>query len=244
MQKDIGRYEHTEHEFSEEFERKMSKLSEAVLKNPNDSGKRHGIRFIKAMAAAVAAAALFACGTFAGAASSGFNVSHSKRLGLPTKLFTAMETEGCPETVETVYTLGGFPENVMNVFENDEKTSVNSMYFPAPWQPDKNGDLRMPWDDELYMPKIIQLCQQTKETFKFEYTDMEYVVYKPLAVNGGQGYFITRERWYGMESYLFWESGDYVFTLIGSFSEERAMELANSLTVFDKELPFTGVRGV
>lgn len=240
MQKDIGRFEDTEHEFSEEFERKMSKLSENIS---NKTKKRRGVRFVRVIAAAAAALALFACGTFAGAASSGFSIARSTRLGLPSKLFTALDTEGCPEKIETVYGLGGFPDNVMSVFENSAGTSVNSTYYPAPFEPDANGDLRMPGNDELYLPKVIQLWQETKETFKFEYADMEYVTYKPLAVNGGQGHFITRERWYGMESWLIWESEDYVFTLLGSFSEERALELAGSLKVFDRELPFTGVRG-
>ena len=73
---------------------------------------------------------------------------------------------------------------------------------------------------------------------------MEYVTYETLTVNGGQAYFITRERFYGLESYLFWESENYIFTLKGSFSEERALELANSLKVYDGEIPFYGVRGV
>lgn len=231
MQKDVGRFENTQHEFSEEFERRMSKLSENVS---DKAKKRHGMRFVRVIAAAAAALALFACGTFAGAASSGFSITRSTRLGLPSKLFTVLDIEDCPETVETVYTLGGFPDNVMSVYENDAGTSVNSMYYPAPWEPDANGDLRAPRDDELYMAKIIQLWQRTKETFEFEYANMEYVTYKPLEINGGQGYFITRERWYGMESWLFWESNDYVFTLAGSFSEERAAELRNSISQEDQ----------
>lgn len=240
MQKDIGRFEDTEHRFSEKFEGEMRKLSENVS---DKTKKRHKPRFVKVIALAAAAVALFAGGTFAGAASSGFSITSSTRMGLPSKLFTALDTEGCPETVETVYTLGGFAENVMSVYDGKNKTSVTSYYYPAPFEPDANGELFAPKDDELYMAKTILLEQETKKTFRFEYADMEYVTCKPLEINGRQGYFITRERFYGMESFLFWESGEYVFTLSGSFSEERAVELADSLTVFNGELPFKGVKG-
>lgn len=73
---------------------------------------------------------------------------------------------------------------------------------------------------------------------------MDYVAYKQLTVNGGQAYFITRERYYGMEAFLLWESEDYIFTLSGALSEERAIELAGSLVVYDGETPFSGLREV
>lgn len=240
MQKDIERFENgAEHEFSAEFEKNMAELSKRVSGSKRPKRMRIG-RVIAAVAAAVA---LFATGTLAGAVSSGFDITRSMRLGLPTKLFTVSDTEGCPTTIETVYMIDGFPSNQISISDSKDGT-VSAMYFPAPWKLDSNGEMRMSWDDELYLVKVIHLWQQTKETFKFEYTDMDYVTCKTLTVNGGQAYFITRERFYGMESYLFWESEDYIFTLRGSFSEERALELAGSLVVYDGELPFYGVREV
>ena len=242
MQKDIERFENSaEHEFSAEFEKNMTELSRHVSGRKRPKRMRIG----RVIAAAAAAVALFGAGPLAGAVSSGFKVVSGVRMGLPSKLFTAADTEDCPSTVETIYMLDGFPDNQISISDFDKNgTFVSSMYFPAPWKPDDEGNMRMPWDDELYLPKTIHLFQETKETFKFEYTDMEYVTYETLTVNGGQAYFITRERFYGLESYLFWESENYIFTLKGSFSEERALELANSLKVYDGEIPFYGVRGV
>lgn len=244
MQKDIGRYADAEHEFSAEFESEMIKLSKNVSENPGKIKKRPRLRFVKVIVAAAAAVALFAAGTLAGAVSSGFDVARTTRLGLPSKLFTAVDTEDCPKTVETVYMLDGFPMNQISIFTNDERTWTGAMYLPAPFEPDKNGDMYAPTNDELYMAKIMHLRQYTKDTFEFEYTDMDYVTYKQLTVNGGQAYFITRERFYGMEAFLLWESEDYIFVLSGAFSEERALELANSLVVYDGEIPFSGFREV
>ncbi len=246
MQKDIGRYENAEHEFSAEFESEMIKLSKNVSENPGKIKKRPRLRFVKVIVAAAAAVALFAAGTLAGAVSSGFNVVQSKRLGLPTKLFTAADTEDCPKTVETAYILDGFPMNQISIsdYNYNYGIGVSSQYFPAPFEPDENGDMYAPKNDELYMAKTISLDQRTKETFKFESADMDYVTYKTLTVNGGQAYFITRERFYGMQSYLFWESEDYIFTLSGALSEERVIELASSLVVYDGEIPFSGLREV
>lgn len=243
MQKDIGRYADAEHEFSAEFESEMIKLSKNVSENPGKIKKRPRLRFVKVIVAAAAAVALFAAGTFAGAVSSGFNVVQSKRFGLPSKLFTAADTEDCPTEIETVYMLDGFPMNQFSI-SGAENGAVSSMYFPAPFEPDENGDLFAPRNDELYLAKVIHLGQNTKERFKFGYADMDYVTYKQLAVNGGQAYFITRERYYGMEAFLLWESEDYIFTLSGALSEERAIELASSLVVYDGETPFSGLREV
>lgn len=243
MQQDIGRFEDgAEHEFSAEFERKMAELS------GRPKGKaRPRLRVGRIIAAAAAAVALFAVGTFAGAVSSGFNVTRVMWGGLPAKLFTAADTEGCPTTIETVYMLDGFPINQFSIddYNYSSKIGVLSMYFPAPFEWDNNlGEMYAPKDDELYMAKVIYLWQDTKETFEFKYTDMDYVNYKTLTINGGQAYFITRERFYGMETFLFWESKDYIFTLCGCLSEERALELANSLVVYDGEMPFSGLREV
>ncbi|GEM_PF-4865459 len=243
MREDIGRYENAaEHEFSTEFEKKMKRLSKRSA-----TKKRVPLRIGRIFAAAAAAVALFAVGTFAGAVSSGFNVNQTKRLGLPAKLFTAADTDGCPTSIETVYKLNCFPDNQISISDNFDKdgnrTSVSSMYFSAPFEWDGDG-MYAPRNDELYLVKTIFLLQETKETFDFTYADMDYVTYKTLTVNGGQAYFITRERYYGTQAYLFWESEDYIFTLSGSFTEERALELANSLVIYDGELPFSGLREV
>lgn len=233
MQKDIGRYENTEHEFSEKFESEMKKLSDNVSESPK-KGIRFGRRLIKVAAAVAAAVALFATGTLAGAVSSGFNIARTTYHGLPGNLFTVSDTEGCPTTIETVYTLGGFPSGLTRIYDyNDDKTSIGSRFYPGP--------LDDYYNDELYAAKIIFLDQDTKESFKFKYADMEYITYKSLTVNGGQAYFITQERYYGTESFLIWESEDYIFTLYGSFSEERAVELAGSLVVYNGEIPFNGL---
>lgn len=253
MQKDLVRYENgAEHEFSERFENEMSKLSERSGHSGNAVKKRPKLRLVKVIVAAAAAVALFAAGTLAGAVSSGFNVTGSTRLGLPAKLFTAADTEGCPTTIETVYMLDGFRMNQFSIdsynyklVDSSYRIGVSSMYFPAPFEWDDNyGDMYAPKDDELYMAKVILLHQDTKETFKFQYTDMDYVNYKQLTVNGGQAYFITRERFYGTEAFLFWESEDYIFTLSGCLSEETALKLASSLVVYDGEVPFSGLREV
>lgn len=247
MQKDIERFENgAEHEFSAEFEKNMAALSKRV------SGRKRPkkMRIVRVFAAVAAAVALFAAGTLAGAVSSGFNVVQSKRYSLPSKLFTAADPDGCPTTIETVYRLDGFPMNQFSIsaynydYDYDSGVGISSTYYPAPWEPDYDGSMRLPKNDELYMAKIIFLDQSTKETFDFEYADMEFVAYKQLTVNGGQAYFITRERYYGMESFLIWESEDYIFRLTGSFSEERALELASSLVVYDGEIPFYGQREV
>lgn len=226
MQKDIERFENgAEHEFSAEFEKNMAELSKRVSGSKRPKRMRIG-RVIAAVAVAVA---LFAAGTLAGAVSSGFNISkksYSDYNGKPVNIFTAVDTEGCPKTVETVYRLGGFPDELVN--QSKSAASVSSRYFSAPIEEFRN--------DELYFAKMIWLWQETKDTFEFSYTDMDYVTYKTLTVNGGQAYFITRERFYGMEAFLIWESEDYIFTLSGSFSEERAVELANSLVVYDGEV--------
>lgn len=224
MQRDIGRYESAEHEFSAEFERKMSALSKRAA-------RPRGMRIGRVFAAVAAAAALFAVGTFAGASAEGFNVARTTREGLPSRLFTATDTAGCPKTVETVYALGGFADKPFSVSASEDETRVHSEYSPAPVE-----ELRR---DELYFIKTVHLWQDTKERFTFQYADMEYVSRKQLTVNGGQAYFITRERYYGTEAFLFWESGEYIFTLSGCFSEERALELAGSLEVFDGEIPFS-----
>ncbi|MBD5384457.1 MAG: DUF4367 domain-containing protein [Ruminococcaceae bacterium] len=224
MQKDIERFENgAEHEFSAEFEKKMAELSK------RSSGRKRPkrMRIVRVFAAVAAAVALFAMGTLAGAVSSGFSVTRTTGYNLPAKLFTAADTEGCPTTIETVYTLGGFPEELFTVDNIHNGTSVRSEYYPAP--------VEEIYNDEMYLIKMIFLYQETKETFRFKYTDMEYITYKQLTVNGGQAYFITRERYYGIESFLIWESEDYIFTLCGSFSEERALELAGSLMVYDGE---------
>lgn len=233
MQKDIGRYENAaEHEFPAGFEKKMAELSKRV-----SGGKRpKRMSIVRVFAAAAAAVALFAVGTLAGAVSSGFSVVRTTGYGLPAKLFTAADTDGCPTTIETVYALDGFPKELFEIYESADGASVTSKYYSAP--------LEEYYNDEMYSLKMIFLDQQTKETFEFKYTDMEYVTYKQLTVNGGQAYYITRERYYGMETFLFWESEDYIFTLSGSFSEERALELANSLAVYDGEMPFSGLREV
>lgn len=243
MQKDIGRYENTEHEFSEKFESEMKKLSDNVSESPK-KGMRFGLRLIKVAAAVAAAVALFATGTLAGAVSSGFNIVQSSWLSIPTKLFTATDTEDCPDTVETVYMIKDFPSNQLSISKSDDGTRVLSEYFPAPWKMSSDGNMRMSWNNELDMAKIIRFSQDTKKTFKFEYADMEFVTYKTLTVNSGQAYFISRERYYGIQSFLIWESEDYIFTLRGSFSEEKAVEIANSLVVYDGELPFYGMREV
>lgn len=254
MQKDIGRYENgAEHEFSAKFESEMSKLSERAS---GHSGKvvrkRPKLRIVKVFAAVAAAVALFSAGTLAGAVSSGFNITQSKRYGLPAKLFTAADTEGCPTTIETVYMLDGFPMNQFSIddynyqlVDSSYRIGVSSMYFCAPFEwDDINEGMYAPKDDELYIAKTLFLNQDTKETFRFQYTDMEYVNYKQLTVNGRQAYFITRERFYGTESFLFWETEDYIFTLSGCLSEETALKLANSLVVYDGEMPFSGLREV
>lgn len=237
MQKDIERFENAaEHEFSVKFESEMSKLSERSECSGKVVKKRPKLRLVKVLVAAAAAVALFAVGTLAGAVSSGFDVTQVMWHGLPGNLFTAADTEGCPTTVETVYTLDGFPKEQFSISNSRDGAMVSSMYFPAPRE-----EL---YNDEMYMAKIIHLDQETKETFEFKYTDMDYVTYKQLTVNGGQAYFITRERYYGMDAYLLWESEDYIFTLCGSFSEERAVELAGSLVVYDGEIPFSGFKEV
>lgn len=226
MRRDAERYESApEHEFSPEFERKMSALSKRAAK-PRKA------RIGRIFAAVAAAAALFATGTLAGAVSSGFSITRATRYGLPAKLFTAADTEDCPAAIETVYLLGGFPDRQLSISSSDERTHVSSTYFPAP-----RDEM---YYDELFMPKVLFLDQEIKESFKFSYTDMDYVAYKTLTINGGQAYFITRERFYGMQSFLIWENEDYIFKLSGSFSEEKALELAGSLEVYDGEIPYRG----
>lgn len=233
MRRDVERFENAaEHEFSAEFERKMSELSARV----SQGARPKRLRIVRIFAAAAAAAALFAVGTLAGAVSSGFNVTRTTGYNLPAKLFTAADTEGCPTTIETVYVLDGFSMNPFSISNSKDGATASSTYYPAP--------VEELYNDELYMEKVVHLDQMTKETFEFKYTDMEYVTYKQLTVNGGQAYFITRERFYGMQAYLLWESEDYIFTLTGSFSEERALELANSLAVYDGEMPYSGIREV
>ncbi len=134
MREDIGRYENAgEHEFSAEFEKKMERLSKR-----STTKKRVPLRIGRIFAAMAAAVALFAVGTFAGAVSSGFDVTRSTRLGLPAKLFTAADTDSCPTSIETVYKLNCFPDNQISISDNFDKdgnrTSVSSMYFSAPFE--------------------------------------------------------------------------------------------------------------
>lgn len=232
MRRDIERYENTpEHEFSAEFERKMSALSKRV-----SGGKRpKRMRIVKVFAAAAAAVALFAMGTLAGAVSSGFNIAkipYWRRNGKPANIFTAVDTENCPKTIETVYTLSGFPDELTYMFVNEK--NITFRYYPAPAEEK--------WADELYFVKTICLEQYTKENFEFTYTDMDYITYKPLTLNGRQAYYIEEEHSYGIESYLFWETEDYIFRIASGFGEERSIELANSLEVYDGEIGHTGVK--
>lgn len=230
MQKDIGRFEGgEEHEFSAEFERKMAGLS---ARFDYSKGKaRHKPRVGRIIAAAAAAVILFAVGAFAGAASAGgFTKTREVRedysLGLPVNVFKAADTENSPKALETIYTLDGISEELASRHINAEKTVVRTTYLPA--------DRSEMFNDELYFHRTIYLTQSTKAAFERAYREADYVMYKELTIDGKQAYFITRERYYGQSSSLIWETDEYIFELQSEWmSEERALELANSLIVLD-----------
>lgn len=231
MQSDMERYETAAaHEFSPEFERKMKRLT----KTP--SRKKHIRLGVRIVAATAAAMATFAVGTFAGAVSSGFDITQSKKEseynGFPVNIVTYTNSEGAPETLETIYTLGKLPDKLelRKTCLHEDKKGMSTIFMPKPY--DENDR----FTDEMWGYRMINLVQDTKETFKSSFTTAEYVSHKELTVNGRQAYFITRDAYYGQEASLIWDGGDYIFELLGCFTEERAVELANSLIPFEGEL--------
>lgn len=238
MQKDIERLEtatdHNQHEFSPKFESEMKRFISG--KSGNSGKKRTGRIVLKIAAAAAAAALTLAVGMFAGAVSSGFDITQSKKKseynGFPTKIVTYTNAEGVPETLETIYTLGKLPDKLelRRTCLHADKKGMSTLFMPRPY--DENDR----YTDEMWGYRIIKLVQETKGTFKSSFTTAEYVSHKELTVNGRQAYFITRDTYYGQESSLIWDGGDYIFELLGCFTEERAVELANSLIPFEGEL--------
>lgn len=232
VQKDIERLETAaEHEFSPKFESEMKRFISS-----KSGKKRTGRTVLKIAAAAAAAALTLAVGMFAGAVSSGFDITQSKKKseynGFPTNIVTYTNAEGAPETLETIYTLGKLPDKLelRTTCLHEDKKGMSTIFMPKPY--DENDR----FTDEMWGYRMINLVQDTKETFKSSFTTAEYVSHKELTVNGRQAYFITRDAYYGQEASLIWDGGDYIFELLGCFTEERAVELANSLIPFEGEL--------
>ncbi len=232
VQNDIERLETAaDHEFSPKFEREMKKLISG------SAGKKRTGRMVLKIAAAVAAAlATFAVGTFAGAVSSGFTITQNNSKyyynGFPANIVTYANAEGAPETLETIYTLGKLPDKIAlrSTCLHDDKKKMSTLFMPKAY--DDNDQ----YTDELWGYRIINLCQDTKDAFESSFSAANYVSHKELTINGRQAYFITRDHFYGQESSLIWDGGDYIFELLGYFSEETAVELATSLVPFEGEL--------
>ncbi len=229
MKSDIERYETAaEYEFSPKFVRNMKRLTKM------SSGKKHIRLGVRMAAAVVAAAATFAVGTFAGAVSSGFSITKSNKYyynGFPANVVTYTDTEGCPETLETVYTIGKLPDKIAlrTVSLNEDNKTISTVFMPDVYDDSKLYD-------EIWAYRHINLVQSTKDQFESSFSAANYVSHKEIEFNGKRAYFITREHFFGQESSLIWDGGDYIFELLGYFTEEHAVELAKSLVPFDGEL--------
>ena len=243
MQKDIERFENSEeYEFSAEFEKNMAALS----KRASGGARPKKMRIGRIFAATAAAVALFAMGTLAGAVSSGFKITTEKKseynFGLPVNIFTAANTENCPQTLETIYAVGDIPEwtKSRRISIHDDNKVVSTLYMASSPADNFKGIFS---DGDMVFYRTVNLCQSTKDSFRSSYSAADYVSYKELTVDGRPAYFITRERFYGRESSLIWEGEDYIFELIGNLTEERAVKLAGSLVVFDGEIANNEITG-
>lgn len=230
MQSDIEHYDTAAgHEFSPEFERKMKRLIK------NSSGKKRIRLGVKIAVSVAAAMAMFAVGTFAGAVSSGFDITPSEKPdynGFPANIVTWTNSEGSPETLETIYTLGKLPDKIelRRTCLHEDNKGMSTIFMPKAY--DENDR----FTDEMWGYRLINLVQDTKDSFKSSFSAADYVSHKKLTINGRQAYYITRETFFGQTSSLIWDGGDYIFELLGYFSESTAIELANSLVPFEGEL--------
>lgn len=226
MQSDIEHYEAADdHAFSPKFEREMQQLAKRSLR------KKH-IGFGTRIAASIAvAAAIFAAGTLAGAASSGFVINNRERFnGLPANALKYSDAEGFPQTLETVYTLGDIPDKLVlrSSSLHEDNKCISTLFLP---------DINNFFDDDEMKPyRTINLCQSTKDSFELKYPLVDYVSCKEIRVDGRQAYFLTCERFCGPESALVLDGGDYIFEIIGFFNEERAVELAKSIVPYNGEI--------
>lgn len=226
MQSDVERYETAdEHTFSQRFEREIKRLAK------RSSGKKHIGFGLKITASIAAAAAIFAAGTLAGAASSGFVINNRERFnGLPANALKYSDTEGFPQTLETVYTLGKLPDKLVQRSSSlhEDNKCISTLFLP---------DINSYFDDDEMKPyRIINLCQSTKDSFELIYPLVDYVSCKELEVDGRQAYFLTCERFCGPESSLVLDGENYIFEIIGFFNEERAVELAKSIVPYNGEI--------
>lgn len=226
MQSEIKSYESgAEHKFSREFEREIARIA----KRTAAGAPRIHISRIAAVAAAVVTA--FSMGIAVFAITTGFRISSRYREfdGKPAKLFTVDSTDNCPKTLETMYTIGDLPERLTrrrtNI--NEENTTAWTMYLP-----DRDGII----NDDMYLYDAIHLSQYTREAFGNVYLASDYVTYRELTVGECPAWFITYEHFYGSESVLVWDAEDYIFELRGNFTEDRALELAGSLEVYDRDI--------
>lgn len=236
MQSDIEHYEAADdHAFSPKFEREMQQLAKRSLR------KKHIGSGTRIAAPIAAAAAIFAAGTFAGAASSGFTVIKNNKTrynGLPANALKYTDTAGYPQTLETVYTLGDIPDKLVlrSSSLHEDNKCISTLFLP---------DINNFFDDDEMKPyRTINLCQSTKYSFELEYPLVDYVSCKEIEVDGIQAYFLTCERFCGPESSLVLDGDDYIFEIIGYFNEERAVELARSIVPYDGEIRNKEITGV
>lgn len=226
MQSEIECYETAdEHTFSPRFEREMKQLAK------RSSGKKHTEFGLRIAASIAAAAAIFAAGTLAGAASSGFVISDRACFNaLPANALKYSDTEGFPQTLETIYTLGELPDKLVlrNSSLHEDNKCISTLFLP---DTDNFFD-----DDEMKPYRTINLCQSTKDSFELIYPLVDYVSCKELEVDGRQAYFLTCERFCAPESSLVLDGDEYIFEIIGFFNEERAVELAKSIIPYDGEI--------
>ena len=225
MQSEIAPYERemgAEHIFSKKFEREIARIGAG---RPRRSGARQLAAF------AAAAVAVFSLGIAVGAITTGFNISSYNREfdGKPAKLFTVDSTENSPKTIETVYTVGGLPEELTRrrTNFNEERTQAFTTYIPD------RDTIRY---GDRYVYDFIYFRQFTREAFSEVYLASDYVTYKELMFGESSAWFITYEHFYGDEAVLVWDAGDYILELSGNFDEEQALELAGSVEAYYGEI--------
>lgn len=217
-----------EHSFSPKFEKKMNRLIKTAPEKFPTKKKKFGI----AILAATVAVLTLGAGAMAVNVNSGFSISSYKidsKERTAFRKFTYEDTENSPKTIETVYTLTGLNNEYEYTFrtKDDDLKEVLTAYRRS-----REAEL----NDSMYYYKTLYLDQFTKETFKAEFLDAKYSVFDEFDYNGTTAYYMYYDCFYGRNAQFIWANKEYCFQLCGNFTKEEAIEYANSIKPYEKEI--------
>ena len=137
-----------------------------------------------------------------------------------------------PQLIEQRYAPTVIPESVKH-YNRSASMSSSGKWFSVLYVKDVEDMLN---DDAFLFSKTMSFTQYTKDEFSATFDVPQYVEVSKTTVNGCLAYLIWSEHYYGDDTKLVWDSGDYIMLVCGDLTVEEAKRIAESVTETDEIL--------